>query len=102
MSTLYLSNKGSTVKIKIDNINLQYLGPKNLIRFMKINSADEGVLYVDTLFADTDGNGYIEEDYIDIEDLLLEFKYDVQSILKEVRNYTIGDKSMRSIIKQGG
>lgn len=31
-----LSNDGRTVKIKIGNIHLQYLGPKNLIRFKKI------------------------------------------------------------------
>ena len=35
---LTLSNIGRTVKIKIGSINLQYLGPKNLIKFNKITN----------------------------------------------------------------
>lgn len=95
MARLKLSNNGRTVKIKIDNITLQYMGPKNLIRFNKINKISSGCLYVDTIFLDEDAQ-YVEEDFIDIKDLLMEYGYNADIILNEITEYEIeeGDDKM--------
>lgn len=88
MSVLELSNQGRTVKIKIGKIHLQYLGPKNLVKFHKINKVIAGCMYVDTVFRNIIKE-YVEEDYIDLNDLLMEFSYDADKVLKGITEYVI-------------
>lgn len=85
---LELSNEGRTVKIRIGNIHLQYLGPKNLVRFKKINDVYEGCISVDTEFLN-DGVIEVEEDYIDLADILSSYSYDVKNILSNISDYRI-------------
>ena len=88
MSRLFLSNERRMVKIKIDDIQLQYLGPKNLVEFKKVNNVINGCIYVDTVFVD-EGREYIEEDYIDVKDLLIEYNYNADVILRKIDSYEI-------------
>lgn len=88
MSILTLSNEKSNVVIRIGNIRLQYLGPKNLVRFNKINKVENGVIYVDTIFI-LDGKQCNEEDYIDLIDLLDEFNYNSEEIVSNITEYKI-------------
>lgn len=88
---LELGNDGRTVKIKIGNIHLQYLGPKNLIRFKKITDVSGGCISVDTEFSN-EGVVEVEEDYIDLEDILSEYDYDVNKVLDSITEYRIAER----------
>ena len=88
MSTLLLSNNGRNVIIKIDDIRLQYLGPKNLIKFININKVSNGCMYVNTLFKDEETE-YEEEDFIDLSDILSEFEYNSDKIINDIDNYSV-------------
>ena len=46
-----------------------YIGPKNLIGFKNIVDNRNNVLYVDTYFKDECDRIYVEEDYIDLNDV---------------------------------
>lgn len=84
MYILYLSNEGRQVYIDIGDIHIQYCGPKSLICFLNINSFEEGVIYVETKF-----KYGIEEDYIDVLDLLQEYKYNPESYLPLINRLEI-------------
>lgn len=88
MSTLLLGNNGRNVIIKIDDIRLQYLGPKNLIKFININKVSNGCIYVNTLFKDEE-TAYEEEEFIDLTDILSEFNYDSDKILNSIDKYLV-------------
>lgn len=97
MSVLELSNQGRTVKIKIGKIHLQYFGPKNLVRFRKINQVIEGCVYVDTVFRKKFWK-YVEEDYIDLNDLLMEYSYDSKKVLRGISRYVIKKPGKKRIL----
>lgn len=86
MYILYLSNVGRIVHIDIGDIHIQYTGPKSLIRFLNINSFEEGVIYVETKF-----KYGVEEDYIDVLDLLQEYKYNPEIYLPLITRVEIRD-----------
>ena len=88
MSTLLISNNGRNVIIKIDAIRLQYLGPKNLIKFININKVSNGCIYVNTLFKDEETE-YEEEDFIDLTAILSEFNYNADRILNNIDKYLV-------------
>lgn len=91
LKDIYLYNVGRDVHIENGEIKLQYLGPKNLVSFKCVKKVSGGCIYVDTYFAETDGTIYLEEDYIDLEELLEEFHYDI-SLLENIR-IKIGSQS---------
>ena len=81
--TLYLYNKGRNVEICIGTRRFSYMGPKNLVGFRNIVDNRNNVLSVDTYFINENGRIYVEEDYIDLNDIfegygeLLITQYDV-------------------------
>ena len=85
---LYITNKGRNVEIDIGNIHLTYTGPKNLVRFKEITKVKSGCLYINTVFR-TASKQYVEEDYVDIKDILLEYNYNADEILKNITDYII-------------
>lgn len=70
---LYLSNNGRQVTIKYKKQTVTYLGPKNLVRFLQINNINSGVISVQTIFKNVNGEEYSEEDYIDLMELNSEY-----------------------------
>lgn len=71
-SVIRLSNNGRNVILNIEGIDYQYLGPKNLLSFKKINNVEDNVIYVDTYYI-IDGSICVEEEYIDILDVLADY-----------------------------
>lgn len=71
-SVIKLSNDGRNVILNIEGVSYQFLGPKNLIAFKKINKVEDNVIYVDTYYTGTEGV-YIEEEFIDIVDVLADY-----------------------------
>ena len=71
-SLIKISNKGRNIILNIDGTDYQYLGPKNLIAFKHISKVEHNVVYVDTYYLG-DGGIYVEEEYIDIEDVLADY-----------------------------
>lgn len=67
-----LTNKGRQIILNIDGVDYQFLGPKNLVAFKKINKVDSDVIYVDTYYMNDDVI-HVEEEYVDIKDVLSEF-----------------------------
>lgn len=67
---VYIYNEGRTVYVKYGESTMQYLGPKNLISFKKVNAYGGGMISVDTYFSNPQGEIYIEEDYINLYDVL--------------------------------
>lgn len=98
---LELSNEGRTVKIRIGNIHLQYLGPKDLKRFIKITDVSEGCISVDTEFLN-DGVTEVEEDYIDLVDVLSSYDYNVKKIINSISDYRIveGGNDMKKVTRE--
>ncbi len=82
-STYYIYNKGRNITLYASRREFTYQGPKNLVGFRNINDIKNNVLYMDTYFYDTDGRIYVEEDYIDLNDVmaggedLLDCPYDI-------------------------
>lgn len=72
-SIIYLYNEGRNIILEFGKNRIQYLGPKNLLSFHRINKIDSNVLYVDCYFEDTDGLIYCEEDYIDLLDVCVDY-----------------------------
>lgn len=68
-NNICLSNDGRQVFVEYNQQTFSYLGPKNLVRFVGINDFNNGVLSVQTIFKNADGEEYSEEDYIDLMDL---------------------------------
>lgn len=70
ITNIYLSNEGRNVILTFNENRIQYLGPKNLLSFHRINRIEQNVIYIDCYFEDLDGKIYCEEDYIDLSDVL--------------------------------
>lgn len=75
-ASLFIYNEGRNVHLILGEHHIQYLGPKNLISFKKINCIKSETAYIDTYFLSDNGLVYVEEDYIDIKDLLDEYNID--------------------------
>ncbi len=67
---VYLYNKDRDVLIYTGGRKYSYLGPKNLVGFRNVTSVKNNVIYVDTFFKDLTGKIYVEEDYIDLNDVV--------------------------------
>ena len=98
MSTLYLYNKGRQIHIQIENIHIQFLGSKILNRFLTINDYGDGCISVETEFNKED-TLFSEEDYIDLRDVFGDYNYDVEKIIKSIKEIKIGEPEMRTISK---
>jgi len=68
-STVYISNTGRTVHVYVMGNHFIYMGPKNLVGFRNVTDIKINVIYVDTYFSDKDDRIYVEEDYIDLNDI---------------------------------
>lgn len=87
-SLIYLYNEGRTVHVDFQDYKMEYLGPKNLVAFKRINRVQNGMICVDTYFYDTDNTIYTEEDYVDLTDVFGD--YDLEGILPENIEVRIG------------
>lgn len=76
---IYLYNEARNVILSFQKERVQYLGPKNLVSFHRINRIEQNVLYVDCYFTDSNGTIYCEEDYIDLSDVLCDHENILQS-----------------------
>lgn len=94
MNILYIYNKGSQIHVRFNNIHIQYLGPKVLSRFIKVNDYTDGCISVDTEYK-IDNKLIVEEDYIDLRDVFSLYDYDIESILKSISKIEIGKPPMR-------
>ena len=88
---LYLSNNNSTVEIRIKYTIIKYDGPKNLIRFHNVNKVNGNTLYVDTVFSHK-GKTYIEDDYIDLEDVFDVTEKEANKILNSIENIVVRER----------
>lgn len=70
---VYIYNKGRTVFVKFGGSTMQYMGPKNLVGFKKVNRYGGGMISLDTYFFNSKGEIYIEEDYINLYDVLKDY-----------------------------
>lgn len=68
-----IGNVGRDVYIVIGGCRYEYRGPKNLIAFKKINKLVNNVAYIDTYFLDNNNQIYVEEDYVDINDIISDY-----------------------------
>ncbi len=73
--SIYLYNKGRGIVLRFNNERVQYLGPKNLVGFHRINVVKGGVIYVDCYYRGDDNVIYSEEDYIDLNDVLSNYQH---------------------------
>lgn len=99
MSVLYVYNIGRQIHIQIDNIHVQYLGSKALSKFLNINNYSDGYISVNTEFK-IDNRLEVEEDYIDLRDVLGDYNYDVEKIIKSISNIKIGEPKMMILSKK--
>lgn len=72
--TIYVGNEGRNVILQFNHQRIQYLGPKNLFGFQRVNRVEENVVYVSCYFEDEKGCIYTEEDYIDLAEVLCDYK----------------------------
>lgn len=86
--TIYLYNEGTNVFLRYGNHVMQYLGPKNLVGFHKINRVQGGMIHVDTYYYDTDNTVYSEEEYVPYEEVFED--YDLKQILPANIDVKIG------------
>lgn len=77
---IYLYNEGRNIILEFEDKRIQFLGPKNLLSFHKINKIVEHVIYVDCYFEDEDKTIYTEEDYIDLMDALSDASHILDSL----------------------
>ena len=87
--SLYLYNEGRDVIIKYNDNLIKYQGPKNLVSFKRINAVQNGVIYVDTYYKDGDSIN-LEEEYIDLNELWLEYVHDTNTPDWSLINYHVG------------
>ena len=73
VNRFHLYNEGRNIILETPSGRVQYLGPKNLLCFHRINKIFDNVVYVDCCFEDEKGTIYHEEDYIDLTDVLSEY-----------------------------
>ena len=70
---IYLYNNGRNIILYFNNNRVQYLGPKNLVGFHRINNIKGDVIYVDCYYKDDNNVIYSEEDYIDLTDVMSDY-----------------------------
>lgn len=87
--TIFVWNEGRNVILQFSHQRIQYLGPKNLLAFHRVNRIEEHVIYVSCYFEDENGCIYKEEDYIDLTDVLC----DDQEVLLGEYQVVIGKPS---------
>lgn len=66
---IYIYNNGRTVEIYAGSKRFSYMGPRNLMGFRNVVDNRNNVLYVDTYFEDENNKIYVEEDYIDLNEI---------------------------------
>lgn len=76
-TTVSIYNEDRYIHIICGTNHIQYMGPKNLVSFKKINRFVGNTVYIDTYFINEDKSIYVEEDYIDLKDIFNEYGVDV-------------------------
>jgi len=88
METAYIYNVGRNVHVEIGDIHMEYVGPYSLVRFIKINKFDSGVIHVDTEFK-IENQSWTDEDYIDLGYLFIENDYDAETMISNIKEIKI-------------
>lgn len=101
LETIFIHNNGRNIIVETSKSRHQYLGPKNLISFSKINKVGGNVIYVECIFMDDETDFIVEEDYIDLQDILeedrfiLNYSYEVQiGYGRKITKYDLIDESI--------
>ena len=93
----YIFNEGRYIHLIVLNEEITYMGPKNLVSFKHINKKQENVLYIDTYFTDEEGKIYVEEDYVDLEGLAIEYNNPKISEMDYIIGKPNGSRKMKTI-----
>jgi len=72
-STLHIYNEGRDIHVDYSTHKFKYAGPKNLLSFRKINKVVGNTIYMECYFLNSEGEIYVEEDYIDLRDIFAEY-----------------------------
>ena len=75
---VYINNDGRTVYVYVGGKKYSYMGPKNLVGFRNVVDVNNNVISVDTLFKNGEDSVYVEEDYIDLNDICSDNLSDLQ------------------------
>jgi hypothetical protein len=90
MITLYLYIENKEIHIEIDKIHLSYKAPICLRGFQKVVSYGSGLITALCNVEYSDGTKELEEDYIDVKDILDEYKYNADEIVSQITEIKIG------------
>jgi hypothetical protein len=91
MNTLYLYLKDKEIHIEIGEIHLSYKAPICLRGFQSIISYKSGLITALCNVEYNDDTKEIEEDYIDVEDILNEYKYNAAEIINKITEIKLGE-----------
>jgi transcriptional regulator with XRE-family HTH domain len=84
----YLYNEERQIFLQTKGLKISYLGPKNLLSFHRIKEIQDHVITAETYFTNTDGQIFLEDDYIDLNDVLSD--YDATDLLNDSYTVKIG------------
>ena len=93
----YIFNEERYIHLIVLNEEITYMGPKNLVSFKHINKKQENVLYIDTYFTDEEGKIYVEEDYVDLEGLAIEYNNPQITEMDYIIGKPNGSRKMKTI-----
>lgn len=99
MSVAYIYNVGRQIHIQMENIHVQYIGSKSLSRFIEVNDYSDGCISVEAEF-NIDDQLVQEEDYIDLRDVLSDYNYNSEKIIKSITKIEIGKPQSEKISKK--
>ena len=85
---MFIYNNGRNVSVEIGDIHVEYVGPYSLVKFVKVNKCEYGVIYVDAEFH-AKGETFIVEDYIDLEFLFDGAGYNAAEIIDSIKEVQI-------------
>ncbi|SFT32274.1 Cro/C1-type HTH DNA-binding domain-containing protein [Lachnospiraceae bacterium XBD2001] len=88
----YLYNEDRQVYLQTKGLTASYLGPKNLLSLHRVKEIRDHVVTVETYFTNTDGQIYLEDDFIDLTDILSE--YDAENLLQDSYTIMIGKPNL--------
>jgi len=77
-SDVFLYNEGPKIIVEFQKYKMEYLGPKNLIAFKKVNRLQDRMVCVDTYFFDENKKIYIEEEYVDLVDIFSDYGLEME------------------------
>lgn len=96
MSELRVYLKRKEIHIEVENIHIRYTASLCLRRLVEIKSYNKelGLLIILCENEYKDGTRELEEEYLDIRDILNDYKYDTDKILSYISEIKIGENKV--------